>query len=51
MNPILTEAIAVKRGVELTKEMGGFIITIESDCLVTVQLIRSAVPVQSRLVG
>lgn len=38
-----------KRGTALGKEMSGKTFIIESDCLVVVQMIRSATPMRSRL--
>ncbi|XP_074325830.1 uncharacterized protein LOC141663881 [Apium graveolens] len=49
MNPILAEAMAVKEALSWAKEWSDNIITIESDCLVVVQMIRSTTPMRSRL--
>lgn len=49
MNPSLAEAIAVNEALSWAKELSGNTIIIESDCLVVVQLIRSATPMRSRL--
>ncbi|KAL8098499.1 hypothetical protein AgCh_031317 [Apium graveolens] len=49
MNPTLAEAIAVKEALSWVKELPGANFVIESDCLVVVQLIRSATPMRSRI--
>lgn len=49
LNPTLAEAISVKEAPSWSKEMKWDTVTVESDCLVVIQLIRSAVPLQSRL--
>lgn len=49
MNPTLAEAIAVKEALSWTMEMGWSSVTIESDCLVVIQLMRSDAPMRSRL--
>ncbi|XP_074374476.1 uncharacterized protein LOC141714880 [Apium graveolens] len=49
MNPTLAEAIAVKEALSWAKELPGANFVIESDCLVVVQLIRSATPMRSRI--
>lgn len=49
MNPALAEAIAVKEALSWAKEWSGKTITIESDCLVVIQMIRSVTPMRSRL--
>ncbi|KAL8157445.1 hypothetical protein AgCh_002228 [Apium graveolens] len=42
MNPTLVEAIAIKEVLSLAKEMKWYTVTVESDCLVVIQLIKSA---------
>ena len=46
---MLAEAIAVKEALSWAKEMESQPITVETDCLVVVQLIRSTAPIRSRL--
>lgn len=49
MNSTLMEAVVVKEALRWAKEMEGYAATIESDCLVVVQLIKSVAPIRSRL--
>lgn len=49
LKPVLAEAIAVKEALSWAKEMESRPITVETDCLVVVQLIRSTAPMRSRL--
>ncbi|XP_074359806.1 uncharacterized protein LOC141699902 [Apium graveolens] len=49
MNPTLAEALAIKEALSWAKEWTENTITIESDCLVVIQLIRSATSLRSRL--
>ncbi|KAL8154952.1 hypothetical protein AgCh_000354 [Apium graveolens] len=49
MQPSLVEAIAIKEALSWAKNWSDTAVTIESDCLVVVQLIRSATPMRSRL--
>ncbi|KAL8116144.1 hypothetical protein AgCh_022590 [Apium graveolens] len=49
MNPLLAEAIAVREALSWTKEMLWNNNIIESDCLIVVQMIRSATSMRSRL--
>lgn len=49
MNPTFAEAIAIKEALSWAKEMKWHTVTVESDCQVVVQLIRSSVPMRSRL--
>ncbi|XP_074341804.1 uncharacterized protein LOC141679194 [Apium graveolens] len=49
LQPTLAEALAIKEALSWTKEWTGDAIVIESDCLVVLQLIRSATPMRSRL--
>lgn len=44
MNPTLVEAIAIKEALSWAKEWPNNTVTIESDCLVVVQMIRSNTP-------
>ncbi|XP_074352658.1 uncharacterized protein LOC141691804 [Apium graveolens] len=49
MQPVLGEALAIKEALSWAKEIHSHIVTVETDCLVAVQLIRSAVPMRSRM--
>ncbi|KAL8119408.1 hypothetical protein AgCh_016796 [Apium graveolens] len=49
LNPTLAEAIAIKEALSWTMERGWSSVTIESDCLAAIQLIRSTTPMRSRL--
>ncbi|KAL8101079.1 hypothetical protein AgCh_033092 [Apium graveolens] len=49
MNPSLVEAIAIKEALSWAKDVGWNSVIIESDCLVVVQMIRSAAPLRSRI--
>ncbi|XP_074352290.1 uncharacterized protein LOC141691450 [Apium graveolens] len=49
MNPTLAEAMAVKEALSWAMEMGWSSITVESDCMVVIQLIWSSTPMRSRL--
>ena len=49
INPSLAEAMAVKEALSWAKEMRGRSVTVESDCLVVIQMIRSAAPMRSRV--
>ncbi|XP_074374335.1 uncharacterized protein LOC141714732 [Apium graveolens] len=49
MQPSLVEAIAIKEALSWAKNWSDTAVTIESDCLAVVQLIRSATPMRSRL--
>ncbi|KAL8113726.1 hypothetical protein AgCh_020862 [Apium graveolens] len=49
MNPTLAEVLAIKEALSWTKDWMEKTITIESDCLVVIQLIRSATSLRSRL--
>ncbi|KAL8121510.1 hypothetical protein AgCh_018296 [Apium graveolens] len=49
MNPTLAEAITVKEALIWAMEMGWSSVTIESDYMVVIQLIRSSTPMRSRL--
>ncbi|XP_074347619.1 uncharacterized protein LOC141686484 [Apium graveolens] len=49
MNPTLTEALAIKEVLSWAKEWTEKTTTTESDCLVVIQLIRSATSLRSRL--
>ncbi|KAL8105024.1 hypothetical protein AgCh_028986 [Apium graveolens] len=49
LNPTLAEASSVKEALSWAKEMRWDTVVVESDCLVVVQLIRSSVPLRSRL--
>ncbi|KAL8118943.1 hypothetical protein AgCh_016435 [Apium graveolens] len=49
MNPTLEEAMVVKEALSWAMEMGWSSVTIESDCMVVIQLIRSSTPMRSRL--
>lgn len=49
LHPTLAEAMAVKEALSWMKTMEWEVVTIESDCLVVVQMIRSSAPMRSRL--
>lgn len=49
MNPTLVEAMAVEETLSWAKEMEWQAVVIEFDCLVVMQLIRSACPMRARL--
>ncbi|KAL8148146.1 hypothetical protein AgCh_005481 [Apium graveolens] len=49
MNPTLAEALAIKGALSWAKEWTEKTITIESYCLIVIQLIRSATSLRSRL--
>lgn len=49
MNPSLVEVMAIKEALSWAKDMRWNIVTIESDCLAIVQMIRSAAPMRSRI--
>ncbi|KAL8136154.1 hypothetical protein AgCh_010667 [Apium graveolens] len=49
LHPTLAEALAIKEALSWIKTMEWNVVTIESDCLVVVQMIRSSAPMRSRL--
>lgn len=49
LNPSLAEAIAVKEALSWAKDFQPKTVTLESDCLVIVQLVRSSTPMRSRI--
>lgn len=49
MNPMLAETMAIKEALSWAKQIEWMEVTIESDCLVVIQMIRSTAPMRSRL--
>ncbi|XP_074356469.1 uncharacterized protein LOC141696188 [Apium graveolens] len=49
LDPILAESLSVKEALSWVKEWSRNVVVLESDCLVVLQLIRSATPLRSRL--
>ncbi|XP_074327050.1 uncharacterized protein LOC141664988 [Apium graveolens] len=49
MNPSLVETIAIKEALSWAKEWDSTTVTIESDCLAVVLMVRSSAPMRSRV--
>ncbi|KAL8157353.1 hypothetical protein AgCh_002161 [Apium graveolens] len=49
LHPSLAEALAIKEALSWMQHMGWTMVTIKSDCLVVVQMIRSSAPMRSRI--